>query len=179
MANEQNLRPCEYKLSQEEAKKGGVASGKARREKRDLRRCLEMLLEKDIVTKGGETVSGAEAITAKLFEQALKGNVKAFETLRSTVGQDPVQKIMVSEVEQSVIDEVEAIVRGEAKPQEKPAEPDMTGKILKINPENNKIICTYKTAAQAAKQNGIDPSNLSKAIKNNKLIGGYKWQRRK
>ena len=36
---------------------------------------------------------GAEAISAKLFEQALKGNVKAFETIRSTVGQDPVQKV--------------------------------------------------------------------------------------
>ena len=31
MANEQNLRPSEYKLSQEEAKKGGINSGKARR----------------------------------------------------------------------------------------------------------------------------------------------------
>lgn len=32
MANEQNLRPGEYKLSQEEAKKGGINSGKSRRE---------------------------------------------------------------------------------------------------------------------------------------------------
>lgn len=32
MANEQNLRPSEYKLSQEEAKKGGINSGKSRRE---------------------------------------------------------------------------------------------------------------------------------------------------
>lgn len=32
MANEQNLRPGEYKLSLEEQKKGGIASGKARRE---------------------------------------------------------------------------------------------------------------------------------------------------
>lgn len=93
MANEQNLRPCEYKLSQEEAKKGGINSGKARREKRDLRKALEMLLEKDCMNDCGEIVSGTEAITAKLFEQAMKGNVKAFETIRSTVGQDPVQKV--------------------------------------------------------------------------------------
>ena len=32
MANEQNLKPGEYKLSQEEAKKGGINSGKSRRE---------------------------------------------------------------------------------------------------------------------------------------------------
>lgn len=34
MANEQNLRPSEYKLSQEEAKKGGIKSGEVRREKK-------------------------------------------------------------------------------------------------------------------------------------------------
>lgn len=110
MANEQNLRPSEYKLSQEEAKKGGIRSGEARRAKRDLRLALEMLLEKDFTDKNGKEITGTEAITAKLFEQAMKGNVKAFETIRATVGQDPVQKVIVAEVEQSVIDEVEKAV---------------------------------------------------------------------
>jgi hypothetical protein len=174
MANEQNLRPSEYKLSQEEAKKGGINSGIARREKRDLRKCLEMLLERDIPTKNGEIMSGAEAITAKLFEQALKGNVKAFETLRSTVGQDPVQKIMVAEVDQGVINEVEAIVRGTSMPKISSGD----GKIAKVNPGSGEIVCRYKTAAQAARENNIDPSNLAKAIKSGKAIGGYVYQRR-
>ena len=178
MANEQNLRPSEYKLSQEEAKKGGINSGIARREKRDLRKCLEMLLERDIPTKNGEIMSGAEAITAKLFEQALKGNVKAFETLRSTVGQDPIQKIMVADVDPTVINEVEAIVKGEAFGNAAAGAKDMTGKILKIEPESGKIENTYKTAAQAARENGIDPSNLAKAIKSGKTIGGFLWKKR-
>ena len=110
MANEQNLRPSEYKLSQEEAKRGGIASGEARRRKRDLRQALEMLLEKEYKSGKGQTVTGTEAITTKLFEQAMKGNVKAFETIRATVGQDPVQKVMVAEVTQDVIDEVERMV---------------------------------------------------------------------
>lgn len=110
MANEQNLRPCEYKLSQEEAKKGGIASGEARRKKRDLRLALEMLLEKEFKDKKGTSRTGTEVITAKLFEQAAKGNVKAFETIRATVGQDPVQKVQVAEVNQDVVKEVEKIV---------------------------------------------------------------------
>ena len=110
MANEQNLRPGEYKLSQDEAKKGGINSGKARSEKRDLRKALEILLEREYKDKSGNTISGTEAITAKLFEQAMKGNIKAFETIRSTVGQDPVQKVMVAEVDQTIIDEVERAV---------------------------------------------------------------------
>ena len=34
MANEQNLRPCEHKFTQEEAKKGAQKSAEARRKKR-------------------------------------------------------------------------------------------------------------------------------------------------
>lgn len=99
MANEQNLRPAEYKLSVEEAKKGGKASAEARRKKRDLRLALEMLLEKDFKDKNGKTITGTEAITAKLFEKAMKGDVRAFETLRDTVGQKPVDKVEVTQID--------------------------------------------------------------------------------
>ena len=48
MANEQNLRPSEYKLSQEEAKRGGINSGKARREKKTIQKILAELLDGQI-----------------------------------------------------------------------------------------------------------------------------------
>ena len=48
MANEQNLRPSEYKLSQEEAKKGGINSAKARREKKTIQKILADLLDSEI-----------------------------------------------------------------------------------------------------------------------------------
>lgn len=44
MANEQNLRPSEYKLSREEAKKGGIASGESRRRKKSLREKAKLLM---------------------------------------------------------------------------------------------------------------------------------------
>lgn len=44
MANEQNLRPCEHKFTQEEAKKGGTNSAKARREKKTIQKILADLL---------------------------------------------------------------------------------------------------------------------------------------
>ena len=110
MANEQNLHPSEYKLSQEEAKKGGIASGEARRAKRDLRLALEALLEKEFSAKDGTVLSGAEAIALKQMEKALKGDTKAFEVVRDTAGQKPVEKVMIAEVDQAVIDEVERAV---------------------------------------------------------------------
>lgn len=117
MANNQNLIPQAHKLTVEEASKGGKASVKARREKKDLRLALEMLLEKDFPQKDKDgnvvsVVSGADAIATKLFEQAMKGNVKAFGMLRDTVGQMPIQKVMVAEIDESVIDEVERAVLG-------------------------------------------------------------------
>lgn len=117
--NEQNLKngePMQFRSGEEAARngaKGGKASGEARRKKRDLREALEMLLEKDFKDKNGNVLSGTEVITAKLFEKASKGDVRAFETIRSTVGQDPVQKVMIAEVDQSVIDEVESAVLGD------------------------------------------------------------------
>lgn len=112
--NPQNLKPnCERTAEEVKAltRKGGIASGKARRDKKNLRIALEALLEKKQTDpETGKRGTGAELITAKLFQQALEGNVKAFETLRDTVGQKPIEKVMISEVEQSVIDEVESAV---------------------------------------------------------------------
>lgn len=110
MAKEENLIPGAHKLSVEEASKGGIASGRARAEKRDLRKALELLLEQTYTDKKGVTRTGAQAITEKLFSEVMKGNVRAFEVLRDTVGQKPVEKVMLAEVEQDVIDEVERAV---------------------------------------------------------------------
>lgn len=92
------------------ARKAGIESGKARARKRDIRNALEMLLEREYKDKNGKQMSGTEVIATKLFEQAMKGNIRAFETLRDTVGQKPVEKIMIADVDQDVINEVEKMV---------------------------------------------------------------------
>lgn len=103
MANEQNLVPFTSEQNREEAakngSKGGVASGEARRRKRDLRLAFEMLLEKEFTDKTGNLISGAEALAAKQFEKALKGDSKAFEVVRDTAGQKPIEKLEVAQIE--------------------------------------------------------------------------------
>ena len=42
--------------------------------------------------------------------KALKGDIKAFEVVRDTVGQKPIEKVQVAEVDQATIDEVERAV---------------------------------------------------------------------
>lgn len=90
------------------ASKGGIASGEARRRKRDIRLALEALLEKDITDKRGNTMSTAEAIALKQVEKALKGDTKAFEVVRDTAGQKPMEKVEVSglDAEKAKLDEL-------------------------------------------------------------------------
>lgn len=99
-----------HKLTAEEQSAGGKASAEARRLKRDLRKAFETLLEMDIKAKDGQVKSGAEAIAFEQFRKALKGDAKAFELIRDTAGQKPIEKIQVAEIDQSVVEEVEMMV---------------------------------------------------------------------
>jgi diphthamide synthase subunit DPH2 len=75
-------------LSTDEARKrgkqGGIASGKSRRERKTLAEELKVLLS-----------SGKEQkkVCLALVESAKDGNVRAFEIIRDTIGEKPVDKM--------------------------------------------------------------------------------------
>ena len=91
MANEQNLRPVRTKEeARERGRAGGIASGKARREKANLRKLMAMMLEEDIpsgdmtysekLTKSMLTIAGSPS-----FGMA---SVKAYQTITHMMGMD-------------------------------------------------------------------------------------------
>ena len=85
--NEGNLIPFNeltVEKQREIARKGGIASGEARRARKTFRDELITLLE------NGNT---QEKISVALIQQALDGNTKAFEVIRDTVGEKPVDKL--------------------------------------------------------------------------------------
>ena len=92
------------------ASAGGKASGEARRNKRDLREALELLLDKDYTDKKGVTRSGTESLATAIFSKALKGNTKAWELVRDTLGQKPADKVIMADVDPDVLAEVERMV---------------------------------------------------------------------
>lgn len=114
MANEQNLIPNSERSPnelREQGRKGGIASGKARREKADLRRMLQVWLESEATKDNmGNPLTGAELMTKVAVREMVKGNPKYWELIRDTAGFKPIDKIQVAEIDQSVIDEVEAMV---------------------------------------------------------------------
>lgn len=93
------------------ARQGGIASGKARKAKADLRKALQVLLETDITGKNGKTMSGAEAMAVVAFQKAMKGDLRAWELVRDTSGQKPADKLIHTEVDAEVIAEVEDMVK--------------------------------------------------------------------
>jgi len=86
-----NLKPQNQRTKSEQRKiasSGGIASGKSRREKRIMRERLEILLA--MPAEGGG--DNGDALCVALLKAALMGDVKAFEMIRDTVGEKPVEK---------------------------------------------------------------------------------------
>lgn len=83
--NDQNLKPVRSKKeARERGRKGGIASGKARKARKTLKEELIALLE------NGDT---QEKISLAMIKEALEGNTKAFEVIRDTIGEKPTDKI--------------------------------------------------------------------------------------
>ena len=99
-----------HKLTAEEQSLGGKKSAEVRRKKKELRECLEMLLEKEFSDKKGRTQTGAELIAFKQFQKAMDGDTRAFEVVRDTAGQKPIEKVMIAEVDNDIINEIEDMV---------------------------------------------------------------------
>lgn len=108
MTNEMNLNPVR---SENEARKrgraGGIASGKARREKKMMRETLEMLLTmpmkngkfadveniRSFAALKGKNISVQEAILIAQVQKAMKGDTRAAEYVRDTIGQKPTDSV--------------------------------------------------------------------------------------
>ena len=101
MANEQNLRPCEHKVTQEEAKKGGINSAIARREKKTVQKILGDYLDLGITEnrtlealarKAGISTDGSikDLVTAVCVLNTLKnGELKDLELMMKLLGETP------------------------------------------------------------------------------------------
>lgn len=108
MTNETNLNPVR---SEDEARRrgraGGIASGKARREKKMMRETLDMLLSmpmkngkfadveniRSFAALKGKNISVQEAILIAQVQKAMKGDTRAAEYVRDTIGQKPTDSV--------------------------------------------------------------------------------------
>lgn len=100
-----NLKPQNKRTKEEQrdiAIKGGKASGESRRQRKTLKEeLLALLSEGDI----------QESIALALVKQAVKGNnagsvTKAFEVIRDTIGEKPVEKVAVATANEEAVNKL-------------------------------------------------------------------------
>ena len=103
MAGKDNLKTPSSAEARSNGRKGGIASGKARREKKALKDTLEELLSmplkdgtianideiESIAGIKGKNITMQEAIILSMLNKAAKGNVRAAEYIRDTIGEFP------------------------------------------------------------------------------------------
>ncbi len=95
MANNENLKRLTPNEAREFGRRGGKASGEARRRKADFRRTLNLLLTAEIDSPEWTPMLEAlgldstleSVVNAAMIKEALNGNVKAYIAIRDTLGQ--------------------------------------------------------------------------------------------
>lgn len=106
MANIQNLIKNEDltpEQRRQNASKAGKASAKKRKQNKTFNELINNFLNsqvnderlKEQLIKLGvedEEVTNKVAITVSMWKQALKGNTRAFELIRDTIGEKPIEK---------------------------------------------------------------------------------------
>ena len=107
-----NLIPRNKRTKSEQreiAKKGGIESGKIRREKKQMKEIVNDLFSKPVTNQKiidklktlgykDDEITNQIAITSSAFFKALKGDIKAMEFFRDTAGQKPKAVIAIVEV---------------------------------------------------------------------------------
>lgn len=127
MANEENLKkgaPYRFRTGEQQvetARRGGIASGEARRRKKTMKETAKMLLDMEIPDAAKELKAKLKmmgiseedftyqsAVMVGILNQAMKGNTKAAAFLRDTVGENP---MLMEEEGSSLADAIEEAYR--------------------------------------------------------------------
>ena len=92
-------------VARDAGRKGGLVAGAKKRERKTLREELLRLLEEKVPGKDGSERPAQEAISTALMKQAMKGNIRAYEIIRDTIGEKPVENVNVISPDYSALNE--------------------------------------------------------------------------
>ena len=98
MAKEDNLIPGGYKLTVEEASKGGKRSGEVRRLKKTFKMALIEVLEEEAKDETGKPTGKTyqDLVNIGLLKGAMEGNASNYKTILETIGELETEKNEVS-----------------------------------------------------------------------------------
>lgn len=87
--NSENLKTPSTEEARARGKKGGIASGKARAEKKRLKEAVESILSMKYDSETGKKLTGYEMVALALFNKAKTGDVPSFNSIRDLCGERP------------------------------------------------------------------------------------------
>lgn len=108
---DENLRPCEYKLSQEEAKKGGIRSGQVRRQKKTVAEYLKKWADSEVSEKDkkelealglSEEATNRTLLVVPLIQKASKGDTKALQMALELLGEDKKKELEIKKLRREI-----------------------------------------------------------------------------
>ena len=117
--NDENLRPCEHVLTQEEQKRGAQASAEVRRRKKRLKEIAQMIGEalvkdtgkkqsvKDFTDIEDDELTNDVAVVVRHYQEAAAGNVQSARYLAQLRGEliDKAEVAAVVDTRQKEIEE--------------------------------------------------------------------------
>ena len=106
--NKENLRKFTDMTPEEHrelSKKGAIASAESKRARKSMKEMLDVLLQNERVDdKTGNKKQTQEWILIAQINKALKGDSRAFQNIRDTVGEKPVDVVQFSPTEHNIKD---------------------------------------------------------------------------
>ena len=98
-----------YKFTKEDSRRGGIASGEARRNKKSLKDTLELILttslpgdiQQELAAKGFPAETFQDALIVSVIESARNGNAQNFSNIVKLLGED-VQRVEVANFDKSI-----------------------------------------------------------------------------
>ena len=108
---DENLRPCEYKLSQEEAKKGGIRSGQVRKQKKTVAEYLRKWADSEVSEKDkkvlqalglSEEATNRTLLVIPLIKKASSGDMKAMQMVIELLGEDKKKDLEIKKLTQEI-----------------------------------------------------------------------------
>ena len=116
MAGTDNLIPIKTTdRAREVGSKGGQAFKENCKKRKLLRDLLNELMDREnplMLDENGDPMTNAAIMAVKAIDAASGGDWKAWELVRDTAGQKPIEKVMVAEVDAGVVEQIENMVTG-------------------------------------------------------------------
>lgn len=108
---DENLRPGEYKLSQEEAKKGGIKSGQVRKQKKTVAEYLRKWADSEVSEKDkkvlqalglSEEATNRTLLVIPLIKKASGGDMKAMQMVIELLGEDKKKDLEIKKLQHEI-----------------------------------------------------------------------------